>query len=137
MRRLWRSLLLRPLLKPDGQSLFEMRMPVDAHGLKRDVVGPQIAFFKYAEGTTQTLRHGAHARMHRPAIAEQQHRVNPVPDDEGLQNLGPLCQLPLKRMGLAGIEQPIPCIEVELENSRPHRAQVLGQVPEKRPYRAL
>src|SRR5205814_10263208 len=126
-----------------GQVAIELRLArnsriaVDSELLEGDEVGPDVALFEGAELDAVALRDGAGHAVNPPAIAEQQHDVDPSFFQQTRKELRPVARVspPADRAGR--IKQPIAAVEIDLVDLRVRRAQLLREAPEERPHRAL
>src|SRR5437870_6446013 len=101
------------------------RIAVDSELLEGDEVGPDVALFEGAELDAVALRDAAGHAVNRPAIAEQQHDVDPSFFQQTRKELRPVARMapPADRAGR--IKQPIAAVEIDLVNLRSRCPQPL------------
>src|SRR5438270_8815135 len=103
------------------------RIAVDAKLLEGNEVGPDVALFESADPDTMLLRDRAGHPVDRPAVAEQQHDVDPPLFQETGEELRPVAGMatPGKRVGR--IKQAVAAVEVDLVHLGARLSQVFRE----------
>src|SRR5438477_4040072 len=102
------------------------RIAVDAKLLEGNEVGPDVALFESANPDTMLLRDSASHPVNRPAVAEQQHDVDPPLFQETGEELRPLGGMATPGERVGRIQQAVGAGVVELVNLGARGSQQCG-----------
>src|SRR5438105_9368878 len=113
------------------------RIAVDAKLLEGNEVGPDVALFESANPDTMLLRDSASHPVNRPAVAEQQHDVDPPLLQETGEELRPVAGMATPGQRVGWIKQAVAAVEVDLVNLGARRSQEFREASEEGPHGAL
>ena len=108
-------------------------MVVYSISLQRHIIGPNITLFEHADFKSAPMGNFMSQFVDRAAISKQHDDIDIQLIEQRPEILRPFFHSPTIIECTILIEQPVPAIEVNLEDLRARQGQIICQPPEERP----